>query len=121
MERREGQKLNRKHHSTRGHRADNVGKTLDVEEFKLKVQSNNLKSLMESLHKGTYRPQPKRRVEIPKSNGKMRPIAIASFEDKLVEWVLNKIISTTYEPLFIQQSNAFSHRRLPMNERFKVK
>jgi retron-type reverse transcriptase len=46
----------------------------------------NLRRLTEAIQRGTYRPQPKREVLIPKANGKTRPIAIACFEDKLVDW-----------------------------------
>lgn len=48
--------------------------------------SNNLEEyltdLVTRLHKGTYRPLPKKRNSIPKANGKQRPLAISSFEDK---------------------------------------
>jgi RNA-directed DNA polymerase len=50
----------------------------------------SLKKLAEAIQRGTYRPQPKREVLIPKANGKTRPIAIACFEDKLVDWVVGK-------------------------------
>ena len=68
----------------------------------------NLLNLESSIHKGTYRPKCKREVLIPKDNGKMRPIAIACFEDKLVDWVIGKILSNIYEPLFIR--NSFGYR-----------
>jgi RNA-directed DNA polymerase len=71
----------------------------------------NLESLVTKLHKGTYRPQAKRGTLIPKTDGKTRPIAIASFEDKLVEWVLAKCLSAIYEPLFINESYGFRPRR----------
>ena len=67
----------------------------------------NLWDLVTRLHKGTYRPQPRRRVLIPKADGKMRPIAISCFEDKLVEWVLAKLLTTVYEPMFIRHSYGF--------------
>jgi RNA-directed DNA polymerase len=72
---------------------------------------SNLADLLQRLHRGTYRPQPKRGILIPKANGKMRPIAISSFEDKLVEWVVGRILSLVYEPLFIQNSFGFRPRR----------
>lgn len=80
---------------------DQYGKDIDV----------NLQGLVDRLHIGTYRPQVKRGVEIPKANGKMRLIAIGAFEDKLVEWVLNKILTELYEPLFIENSYGFRPKR----------
>lgn len=71
----------------------------------------NLTTLMQRLHAGTYRPQAKREVLIPKANGKTRPIAISCFEDKLVEWVLGKILESVYEPIFIRNSFGFRPRR----------
>jgi group II intron reverse transcriptase/maturase len=64
----------------------------------------NLKDLCERVTRGTYRPMPKREVLIPKENGKMRPLAIAAFEDKLVDWCVSKILTQVYEPLFINYS-----------------
>lgn len=80
---------------------DQYGKDLD----------NNLLRLEDRLHIGTYRPQAKRGVEIPKANGKTRLIAVSSFEDKLVEWVLAQILNQLYEPLFIETSYGFRPKR----------
>lgn len=71
----------------------------------------NLTDLVNRIHKGTYRPQPKRGVLIPKANGKMRPIAISCFEDKLVEWVVAKILGIIYEPIFIKNSFGFRPKK----------
>lgn len=73
----------------------------------------NLEDLVSRLHIGTYRPQAKREVLIPKANGKTRPIAISCFEDKLVEWVIGKILESVYEPIFIRNSFGFRPRRGP--------
>lgn len=73
----------------------------------------NLGDLVTRLHVGTYRPQAKREVLIPKANGKTRPIAISCFEDKLVEWTLGKILESVYEPIFIRNSFGFRPRRSP--------
>lgn len=69
----------------------------------------NLENLLKRVKSGTYRPLPKREVLIPKANGKLRPIAIASFEDKLVDWCVGTILQEVYEPLFIR--NSFGYRR----------
>ncbi len=68
----------------------------------------SLKDLENRIHKGTYRPQPKREVLIPKANGKTRPIAIACFEDKLVDWVVGKVLTQVFEPLF--KKSSFGYR-----------
>lgn len=80
---------------------DQYGKDLD----------NNLQRLVDRLHIGTYRPQAKRGVKIPKASGKTRLIAVGSFEDKLVEWVLAQILTQLYEPLFIETSYGFRPKR----------
>jgi RNA-directed DNA polymerase len=64
----------------------------------------NLLKLENRIKRGTYRPSPKREVLIPKANGKTRPIAIACFEDKIVDWVVSRILTEVYEPLFIRSS-----------------
>jgi group II intron reverse transcriptase/maturase len=74
---------------------------------------NNLKNLTSRIHIGTYRPQAKKEILIPKANGKTRPIAISCFEDKLVEWTLGKILESAYEPIFIRNSFGFRPRKSP--------
>ena len=73
----------------------------------------NLEDLKQRLHKGTYRPQAKREILIPKANGKNRPIAISCFEDKLVEYVLGKTLESVYDPIFIRNSFGFRPRKSP--------
>jgi group II intron reverse transcriptase/maturase len=76
---------------------------------------HNLQDLVNRLHVGSYRPKAKRGVEIPKANGKTRLIAVGSFEDKLVEWVLAQILTQLYEPLFIETSYGFRPKRSPFH------
>lgn len=73
------------------------GKTLEL----------GLENLVNRIHNGSYKPQAKREVQIPKADGKMRPIAIACFEDKLVEWMVSKLLENVYEPTFIRNSFGF--------------
>ena len=67
----------------------------------------NLSNLVELIHNGSYKPQAKREVLIPKADGSKRPLAIGCFEDKLVEWVVSKILENVYEPQFIKNSFGF--------------
>ena len=69
--------------------------------------NENLADLARRIHEGSYKPQHKREVLIPKGDGRARPIAIACFEDKLVDWVISKILTTLFEPLFIRNSFGF--------------
>lgn len=69
---------------------------------------SNLIDLCGRIHDGSYRPIPKREVLIPKANGKTRPIAIASIEDKIVDHLVGQILTQIYEPSFIR--NSFGYR-----------
>ena len=51
----------------------------------------NLDDLMQRMKRKAYKPQPARRVEIPKDNGKTRPLSIYCYEDKLVQAALKKV------------------------------
>ena len=75
----------------------------------------NLENLFIKIRNGSYKPQPKREVLIPKANGKTRPIEIACFEDKLVDFVVSKILSAVYEPSFIRNSFGFRENKSAHN------
>ena len=71
----------------------------------------NLKDLAVKVQRGTYRVKPRKEVLIPKDKGGTRPIAITCFEDKLVDWVVSKILTQIFEPMFIRNSFGFRPRK----------
>ena len=71
----------------------------------------NLEDLVERLKKKSYKPNPARLVEIPKDNGKMRPLSIYCYEDKLVQEALRRILEAVFEPLFYDEMMGFRPNR----------
>jgi group II intron reverse transcriptase/maturase len=67
----------------------------------------NLNDLIRRIRRGTYKSQPSRVVEIPKEDGSTRPLAIACFEDKLVQSAVNAILTRIFEPIFLPSSYGF--------------
>jgi len=66
-----------------------------------------INALIESLKTETYQPKPARRTYIPKKNGKLRPLGIPTFEDKLVQEVARMILESIYEDYFESTTHGF--------------
>ncbi len=77
------------------------GKTIDG------MSLNRISKLIDLLRTESYQPQPVRRVYIPKKNGKMRPLGIPSFDDKLVQEVVRMMLEAIYEGQFLDCSHGF--------------
>ncbi len=77
------------------------GKTIDA------MSLNRIDKLIASLKNESYKPQPSKRTYIPKKNGKMRPLGIPSFDDKLVQEVVRLLLESIYENSFSKYSHGF--------------
>jgi group II intron reverse transcriptase/maturase len=77
-----------------------------VDQYEEQLQEN-LRDLETRLHRRSYRPQPSVRREIPKGNGKTRPLGIAAVEDKIVQRAVVMILERIYEVDFCATSYGF--------------
>lgn len=81
------------------------GKTLDG------MGLERINRIIKHLKDYSYQPNPVRREYIKKSNGKLRPLGIASADDKLVQEVIRMMLESIYEPIFLNSSHGFRPKR----------
>ena len=81
------------------------GKTIDG------MNLARIEKLIQSLKDESYQPQPSKRMYIPKKNGKIRPLGVPAFDDKLVQEVIRMILEAIYEGQFQNCSYGFRPKR----------
>jgi len=72
---------------------------------------NHKDELLQSIIRGKYKPNPVRRVEIPKEGGKKRQLGIPTVVDRVIQQAIAQILSPIYEPLFSNNSYGFRPKR----------
>lgn len=70
-----------------------------------------IENIIEALKNEMYQPKPVRRTYIKKSNGKMRPLGLPVFTDKLIQEAIRMILEAIYEPIFSDYSHGFRPAR----------
>lgn len=86
---------------------DKVNKTEYGKNLEQKIEK-----LLRKMKNFAYRPQPVKRVNIPKAGSqKLRPLGIPAYEDRLVQGVMANILNAIYEPKFKDFSYGFRPKR----------
>lgn len=80
----------------------------DIEEFGVEKYISNIQ---EELENKTYKASPLLRIEIPKSNGKKRPLSIPTIKDRIVQMSCKMVIEPIFEADFEDTSYGFRPKR----------
>lgn len=83
---------------------------ITVEELSGYLKENKAK-LLENIRTRKYKPQPVRRVEIPKDNGKKRQLGIPTVVDRVMQQAIAQVLSPIYERQFSESSYGFRPKR----------
>ncbi len=70
-----------------------------------------IEKIINTLKDESYQPKPSRRTYREKKNGKMRPLGIPSFDDKLLQEVIRMILEAIYEEYFEDTSHGFRPKK----------
>lgn len=83
---------------------------MSVDEL-LQYLKENGNQLRQSLIDGTYKPSAVRRVEIPKSDGKKRPLGIPTVVDRMIQQAIAQVLGPIFERTFSEYSYGFRPTR----------
>lgn len=81
-----------------------------IKEFEADLD-RRIGDLHDRARRGAYRPPPVRRVEIPKGNGKTRPLGIPTVEDRLLQAAVARVLGAVFEVDFLDASFGYRPRR----------
>lgn len=101
--------LKEQHKKQRNGKSSGIDK-ITKEEYEKHLEEN-LEDLINRMKKFSYKPLPVRRTYIPKDNGKLRPLGIPAYEDKLVQGAMANILNEIYECKFLDCSYGFRPNR----------
>ena len=103
------ERLKEQHRKQQRNKASGIDK-MTKDEYGISLE-DNIENLIERMKKFSYKPLPVRRTYIPKANGKLRPLGIPAYEDKLVQGVMADILNEIYECKFLECSYGFRPKR----------
>ena len=101
--------LREQHRKQLSNKASGVDR-VTKEEYEQRLEEN-IESLIDRMKKFSYKPLPVRRTHIPKTNGKLRPLGIPAYEDKLVQGIMAEVLNEIYECKFLDCSYGFREGR----------
>lgn len=101
--------LKLQHEKQNNNKASGIDK-MTKEEYSVNIDER-LDELIKRMKKFSYKPLAVRRTYIPKANGKLRPLGIPAYEDKLVQGVMANILNEIYECKFLDCSYGFRPNR----------
>ncbi len=79
------------------------------------AQQKVVSELKDELYSQSFQPMPVKRVYIPKSKGKTRPLGIATIKDRAVQMLIKMVMEPIWEGEFLNCSNGFRPQRRAMD------